>query len=131
MNRTGNPFDELYRETLRFWLRAGVFTLFCASLMVASGAALGAPRAGSAEECAGIADMAITARAMAEEGVSRERALKVLARMYPTELLVKWHETLLGAAFSDKRAAKEFAGALLKSCYQGQGVVDGFFGTGV
>lgn len=88
-----------------------------------------APRAGSAEECAGIADMAITARAMAEEKVAQEVAGRVLARMYPKELLAKWSESIVRTAYNEARGAAAFASDLLLACRRSGGVVDGVLGV--
>lgn len=126
--RTPYPLDDLCSETaalgrrLVMWLLAIALAGFCAT-------AFAAPRAESGEECSHPADLAVTARALAEEGISREQAAKVVARMYPKALIAKWAEAVLKAAYADSRPAAKFASDLIQHCYKSQGDLDGFLGV--
>jgi len=105
-----------------------VTVAFIILLVFASGV-FAAPRAGSQEECAAIADMGVTARALAEEKLSVGATMSVMGRMYHPALMAKWGESIVKAAHRDQRAAKDFAGALANSCMERQGVMDSFLGT--
>lgn len=111
-----------------FLVRLLVLTL---ALALAAGIAYGGPKAESAEECAGIADMAITARAAAEEAVPQKSLHKMIVRMYPAEMVLKWSDAIVKAAYADRRPASEFSSGLLRACVQNRGVVEGFLGVSV
>ena len=123
-----SPFDDLYADTAAFGRRLVLWVLAIALLGFPL-VALAAPRAASAEECAHAADVAVTARALAEEGLPAERTAKVLERMYPKAVFAKWGEVIVKSAYADKRGAAQYASDLLKHCYTSQGNLDGFLGV--
>lgn len=92
--------------------------------------AIAAPRAGSAEECFYISDMALTARALTIEGVSEETTQKIIARMYKGPAAPAWYATIINGARTDKRDAGDYARALYQHCTNNRGNVDAFFGIG-
>lgn len=92
--------------------------------------ALAAPRAGSAEECYYVSDMALTARALAIEGVPEETTYRIIARMYKGPSASNWFQTIITGARVDKREAGDYARALYQHCTNNRGNVDAFFGVG-
>lgn len=133
---THAPFDSLSRtlgEHLRqvqaFWLRLVLLVALLALTVSWAGGAHAAPRAQSADECFLITDMGVTARALAEEGLALEAAVRVLARMYPEKMAAKWALAIAARAQTDRRTAKEFAARLYEHCTTNTGNVDGFLGV--
>lgn len=110
--------------------RAFILVLIGLALVFFVSHALAAPRAGSAEECYYVSDMALTARSLAIEGVSEETTYKVIARMYKGPSASNWFATVINGARSDKRDAGDYARALYQHCANNRGNVDGFFGVG-
>lgn len=116
---------------------AGLFLIgYAVSLVLASPAIAAespALQAASGNECREFADMAITIRAMAQEGVSKEQAAGAVVRIYnmPEKRVVDIANVILRVAYSDKREAAEFANQLAVSCIQHRGDLTTFLGTGV
>lgn len=133
---THAPFDSFSRslgEHLKhvqaFWVRLMLLLVLLAAALSFAVRAEAAPRAQSAQECAAIADMGITARALAQEELAVEAMMRVLARMYPEKMMGKWALSLAQAASRDKASAKDFAAKLYEACLTSQGSVDGVLGV--
>jgi hypothetical protein len=123
-----NAFDDLVSESLATGRRL-VLWLLAIGLLGYAGVAFAAPRAQSGEECFLATDMLLTARALAESGLSEARLREVLGRMYAAPHLEKWAGDLVRYALSAKASAKDTAGAFYTHCTANQGRVDGFLGV--
>jgi hypothetical protein len=118
--------DEVAESSRVAWL---VITLLALVVLIATGAAQAAPQAGDSSECMGAADMAITARAMVEEGIAEKKIRAVVTRMYPAELIEKWADSVLAYAQSTKKPAAKAAGELYQHCAANRGNMDGLLGV--
>jgi hypothetical protein len=94
---------------------------------------LPALQAASSNECREFADMAITIRAMAQEGVTKDQAAGAVARIYsmPEARIAFIAAHIMGIAYSDKREAADFANQLAVSCISHRGDLGPFLGGGV
>lgn len=108
----------------------------CAALLVALMAtpplAVAAPKAKSSYECALAADMALVARALAEDKIDRDKASSIMARIYTAESergrdLVK---AIIGAAFHPSApSAAQFSELLGQTCMRANGDMDSVLGV--
>jgi hypothetical protein len=84
-----------------------------------------AAQAGSATEqnCTGVSDIALLARALAEEKVDKPRAHSILRRMYeiPDEPARRLASLVVESAYRDTSSASEFALKLEAVCRVNQG----------
>ncbi len=93
--------------------------------------AFAAPRAENEQECTVAADMAIVARALAEEKLAAPKAKLIMRRIYDIspqrgeELL----QTILEAAYRQRGPANEFASKLFTACMVTGGNMDGVLGV--
>ena len=107
-----------------------VLLLLCVAM--ATGAlAAAAPKAGSAEECAYVADMTLTSRALAEEGVAPAQARKVLARMYVNAVAPAWIEAIVPWTYAARRPSSQLASEFLNTCMARGGHVQDLLGREV
>jgi hypothetical protein len=69
--------------------------------------------------CDLLADMAIVARALAQEGVPQEQSTRIMARIYtaPPSLI----NNMAAGAAQDTRTPTEVAQAVLQACHRKQG----------
>lgn len=107
------------------WAKLLIF-LFCWPAAV-----LAAPRAASPEECENFGDMALVARALAEEKVSFQTATSAMRRIYTIsegrgELIF---QAIITAAYAADATAQDFAVLLQKTCHANRGNMDGVLGT--
>ena len=91
------------------------------------------PAVGSAEECAGLADFAITARSLAKHGIDKQKATEIVGDMYVLTgvPVVTLSAKILDQAFVDRREPREFATAVGTICMTNRGRLDTFFGSDV
>ena len=82
-------------------------------------------------ECLVFADMALVARALAKEGVDKEKAAAVVSDVYqmPTPELAKVAASLLSAAYGDPRTPRNFAAGFYLACLTSK--LDGFLGVSI
>ena len=88
------------------WVMATLFALAWAS------AVMGAPRAQSAAECSIAADMAVVARALAEEAIAPEKAETIMRRIYDVAASTRGEElmqAILETAYKERESAGRFA----------------------
>ena len=73
--------------------------------------------------CDLLADMAIVARALAQEGVPQDLSRRIMARIYtaPASLI----SSMAASAAHDTRSPAEVANAVLQACHRRQGSRDG------
>jgi hypothetical protein len=121
-----NWIDDLNESRPVAWL---VITLLALVVVLATGVAQAAPRAEDASECMATADMAITARAMTEEGISEEKVRAVVKRMYPPDAVAKWVDAVIAYAQSSKNPAAKAAARLYQHCAANRGNLDGLLGV--
>lgn len=116
-----------------WFVRVVVLVLLALALaMIFAPQALPAPKAENAMECAMAGDMAVTARAMAEEKIEREVALRVMDRIYDagSERGVALMRAIVNTAYALKdTSAENFAGELTRHCVRSGGDMDGVLGT--
>lgn len=130
--------DQFFHELEEDFARAqrlviGALVAIIAGILLACyvTSAQAAPRVSSAEECATLADLAITARAMALEELERDKAERLVARIYiadserPRELM----RLVLEAAYASKASPLEFARSFYATCVGNGGNVDGILGA--
>lgn len=92
--------------------------------------AYAAPRVQSGEECQLLADMALVARALAEDKMPRDQADRIMARIYKvTEHGVAFMNLITAAAYRDEGGAGDFASRFLQTCVNARGNVDSILGT--
>lgn len=92
--------------------------------------ARGAPRPHTQQECAIVADIAVTAGALAQE-VDRATADRVVARIYDLTAAGKAiADAGLKAAYRDKPDPQLFATALMQACMR-SGDMSGILGVGI
>ncbi len=91
-----------------------------------------APHAQDAEECTLAADMAIVARALAEERLDAGRAETVMRRIYDLSASADREElmrAILDAAYREREPAGKFATRLFGVCLLERGNMDRVLGT--
>ncbi len=96
-----------------------------------SSAGLAAPRAENAQECTIAADMAVVARALAEERVEQPTAEQIMRRIYNVSPSPRGQElmrTILDTAYRDKQSASAFANKLYLTCMVTGGNMDEVLG---
>jgi hypothetical protein len=111
------------------WL--GIAILLLLALAWGS-AAFAAPRAANERECTIAADMAVVARALAEERLERPKAELIMRRIYDVTPSVKGQEllkTILQAAYQHREPAGKFASKLFTVCMQTGGNMDEVLGV--
>jgi len=110
------------------WLAIPILLL----LAVAWGpVALAAPRAENAQECTIAADMAVVARALAEERVEQPAAELIMKRIYnvsPSQRGQELMRTILDTAYREKQSASAFANKLYLACMVSGGNMDDVLG---
>lgn len=105
--------------------------LAVAVLAGAAVAAYAAPKAPDARACELVADMAVTARALAEEKVDRAAADRVMNHVYAvhTALGAALMKAITDTAFmSPGPSPVEYSAVLFDSCMRNQGDMDGVLG---
>ena len=86
----------------------------------------------SQEGCYMVADVVITARALARANISKDASLPILTDMYEVNMHPLMGEVLDASHLeSEQRTAKEFAQAFATSCLQNGGDTSKFFGDKV
>ena len=77
---------------------------------------------GEPNGCDLLADMAIVARALAQEGVPQDLSRRIMARIYtaPASLI----SSMAASAAHDTRTPAEVAQAVLQACHRRQGIRD-------
>jgi hypothetical protein len=110
------------------WLGIAIALLL---LLAWVSAAFAAPRAENEQECTVAADMAVVARALAEEKLEAPKAKLIMRRIYEVspqrgeELL----QTILEAAYREREPAGEFATKLFTACMVSGGNMDTVLGV--
>ena len=110
------------------WLGIAIAFLL---LLAWGSAAFAAPRAENEQECTVAADMAVVARALAEEKLAAAKAKLIMRRIYEVspqrgeELL----QTILEAAYRERESASAFASKLFTACMVSGGNMDGVLGV--
>jgi hypothetical protein len=110
------------------WLGISIALLL---LLAWGSAAFAAPRAENEQECTVAADMAVVARALAEEKLEAPKAKLIMRRIYDVspqrgeELL----QTILEAAYREREPAGEFATKLFTACMVSGGNMDTVLGV--
>jgi hypothetical protein len=124
--------DDLGDLEQDFTLAAKWLGIAIALLLLAWGsAAFAAPRAENEQECTVAADMAVVARALAEEKLEVPKAELIMRRIYNVspqrgeELL----QTILEAAYREREPAGAFASKLFTACMVSGGNMDGVLGV--
>lgn len=95
-------------------------------------AVLAAPRAQNEQECTVAADMAVVARALAEEGVEPPKADSIMRRIYDVSPATRGEallQTILEAAYRERESAGTFASKLYAACMVTGGNMDGVLGV--
>ena len=111
------------------WL--GIAILLLLALAWGS-AAFGAPRATNERECTIAADMAVVARALAEEKLEPPKAELIMRRIYDVSPSAKGQQllqTILSAAYRQREPAGKFASKLFTVCMQTGGNMDEVLGV--
>ncbi|HTL25978.1 MAG TPA: hypothetical protein VL280_05140 [Burkholderiales bacterium] len=111
------------------WL--GIAILLLLALAWGS-AAFAAPRAENERECTVAADMAVVARALAEEKLDRPKAELIMRRIYDVSPSARGQEllqTILQAAYSFREPASKFAAKLFTVCMSTGGNMDEVLGV--
>jgi len=96
-----------------------------------STAAFAAPRAENAQECTIAADMAVVARALAEERVEQPAAEQIMQRIYNVSPSARGQElmrTILDTAYRERQSASAFANKLYLACMVTGGNMDEVLG---
>jgi len=111
------------------WLGVAIVLL----LAIAWGsAAIGAPRAENERECTVAADMAVVARALAEERLDQPKAGLIMRRIYdvsPSARGQQLLQTILQAAYRQREPAGKFASKLFAVCMSTGGNMDEVLGV--
>lgn len=119
---------EQYLTLAAKWLGVSVALVL---LLAWGSAAFAAPRAENEQECTVAADMAVVARALAEEKLAVPKAKLIMRRIYDVspqrgeELL----QTILEAAYREREPASAFASKLFTACMVSGGNMDGILGV--
>lgn len=111
------------------WLAIAIAVLL---VFAWTSAALAAPRAQNEQECTIAADMAVVARALAEEGVDPRKAETIMRRIYDVPPATRGEEllqTILDAAYREREPAGTFASKLYTVCMVTGGNMDGVLGV--
>ena len=111
------------------WFGVAIVLLF---LIAWGSAALAAPRAENERECTIAADMAVVARALAEERLERPKAELIMRRIYdvtPTARGQEMLKTILQAAYTQREPAGKFASKLFLVCMSTGGNMDEVLGV--
>lgn len=108
------------------WLVVGMLFL----LILGVYDARGAPTVQDEQECAELADMALVARALAEEKIEQPRARSVLSRIYvmPDERAQLLARLLIDSAYRDSLPPGQFATRFQVACVVNRGNVDSLLG---
>lgn len=100
---------------------------------LAVGSAYASPKAESAAECGIAADMAVVARALAQERIERPQAGAIMARIYDVSESTRGRELMrdiLDAAYrKDNRNSQKFAEELFAACMKSGGNMDTVLGS--
>jgi hypothetical protein len=82
-----------------------------AALLIAAGAQVSAVAAPRNQNCANLSEVALLAKAMAEENVDKNRALAILRRIYsiPDHHARSFARLVIDSAYTDNSSAGEFA----------------------
>lgn len=111
------------------WLAVGIAILL---VLAWAAVALAAPRAQNAQECTIAADMAVVARALAEENVESRKAEMIMRRIYEVSPSTRGEElmqAILEAAYRERESAGKFATRLFSLCMVSGGNMDWVLGT--
>jgi hypothetical protein len=89
-----------------------------------------APRAQSAEECTLIADMAVVARALAEEKVDQALAEPIMLRIYDLKPRgLEMLRAVIVASFAQNESAEAWSAKVHLTCMVRGGYLDSILGT--
>lgn len=123
-----DDLGELEYVNTAKWLGVAIAVL----LVIAwSSVAFAAPRAENAQECTIAADMAVVARALAEERVEQPAAEQIMRRIYNVSPSVRGQElmrTILDTAYREQQSASAFANKLYLACMVTGGNMDQVLG---
>ena len=111
------------------WLGIAILVLLTAAW---SAVALAAPRAENAQECTIAADMAVVARALAEERVEQPTAEQIMRRIYNVSPSPRGQElmrNILDTAYREQQSASSFANKLYLTCMGTGGNMDEVLGV--
>ena len=99
--------------------------------LIFAGHVFAAPRAANQEECAAIADYALTSRALYAAGVTEEKRMAVLGAMYqfPDERISTIAGAVRKAASVSDLPPRDFAQRLMVVCIGGRGNMDAVLGA--
>jgi len=126
--RMDDDLGDLETASTTKWVGVAIVVL----LATAWGSlALAAPRAESAQECTIAADMAVVARALAEERVEQPMAEQIMRRIYNVSPSPRGQElmrTILDTAYREKQSASAFANKLYLACMVTGGNMDEVLG---
>ena len=107
-------------------------TLFAILLAGLAGTAAAAPRAESATECGIAADMAVVARSLAQEEITRPQAGAIMARIYDVSESSRGKELMkdiIDAAYrKNGDSSQKFAEDLFTTCMKDGGNMDAVLG---
>ena len=111
------------------WLGIAIVLLFA---LAWGSAAISAPRAENERECTVAADMAVVARALAEERLEPPKAELIMRRIYdvsPSARGQQLLQTILQAAYRQREPAGKFASKLFTVCMATGGNMDEVLGV--
>lgn len=126
--RMDHDLGEMESAHTTKWLAVTIVVILVAAW---SSIALAAPRAENAQECTIAADMAVVARALAEERVEQPMAEQIMRRIYNVSPSPRGQElmrTILETAYRDKQSASAFANKLYLACMVTGGNMDEVLG---
>ena len=129
-----DPFGEEEKHE-RWKIRSVVLKVLVILLGLALAAAYhysqAAPRAMNGQECSNFSDIALVARALAEEKVPAKTAEKAMRRVY--DVSSERGETIflriIKTAYEADASALDFSMLLLRTCVQNGGNMDGVLGV--
>jgi hypothetical protein len=111
------------------WLGVAILLLLA---LAWGAAAIGAPRAENERECTVAADMAVVARALAEERLDKPKAELIMRRIYDVSPSARGQamlQTILQAAYRQREPAGKFASKLFTVCMSTGGNMDEVLGV--
>jgi len=124
-----DDLDNLEAGNPTKWLAVAMLALLTAAW---TALALAAPRAENAQECTIAADMAVVARALAEERVEQSAAEQIMRRIYNVSPSPRGQElmrTILDTAYHEQQSASAFANKLYLACMVSGGNMDEVLGV--
>ena len=115
-------------EVAAKWLGISIVLVL---LLAVGSVAFAAPRAENEQECPVAADMAVVARALAEEKLAAPKAELIMRRIYNISPLrgEELLQTIIEAAYRKVEPAGEFASKLYAACMVTGGNMDAILGV--